>query len=147
MSLLSALQKITSKKKKRIGRGYGSGKGGHTVGKGTKGQTSRVGAVKVPIWFEGGQLPIVKRMPMIRGKSKMSVLRPTAEVTFNDLNQLDTEVVSLETLKLNKLIDHRFSKAKIVQTGKLSKKVVVKGIKVSQQAQKIIEKLGGKVEA
>jgi len=147
MSLLTQLTKITSKKKKRIGRGYGCGKGGHTVGKGVKGQKSRTGGVKVPVWFEGGQLPIIKRMPMTRGKSKMNVLRPTAEVTFDDLNKLDTNVISLETLKLNKIIDKRFRKAKIIHTGKkLDKKITVKGLRVSKKAQEVIESLGGKIE-
>jgi large subunit ribosomal protein L15 len=145
MSLLKSLKKITSKSKKRIGRGYGSGKGGHTVGKGQKGQTSRVGA-KIPVWFEGGQLPIIKRMPMTRGKGRFKVVRPTAEITLNDLQKMDTSIISLETLKLHKVIESAYKKAKIISTGVLNKKVNVKDLKVSKKAREIIEKLGGSVE-
>ena len=64
---LDQLPKITTKKKKRLGRGYGSGKGGHTVGRGAKGQKARG---KVKLGFEGGQLPLIKRLPLKRGKGK-----------------------------------------------------------------------------
>lgn len=145
MSLFDKLQKTTDKSNKRLGRGYGSGKGGHTVGRGQKGQKSRVGS-KVPLWFEGGSLPLTKRLPMWRGKSRFENLEPTAELTFLDLNALDLAEISLDTLKLNKVIDHGFKKAKIIKKGKLNKKIIVKGIKVSQAAKKEIEALGGKVE-
>jgi large subunit ribosomal protein L15 len=68
MSILSSLTKITTRSKKRLGRGYGSGKGGHTSSRGQKGQKSRVGS-KVPLWFEGGALPLSKRIPMWRVKA------------------------------------------------------------------------------
>ena len=63
MSLLQKLAKTVTKSNKRVGRGYGSGKGGHTASRGQKGQKSRVGS-KIPLWFEGGQLPGVKKYPM-----------------------------------------------------------------------------------
>lgn len=145
MSLLNKLEKITSKSSKRLGRGYGSGKGGHTVGRGQKGQKSRRGS-KIPLWFEGGSLPLSKRLPMWRGKGRFKVLIPTAELTFIDLNSMNLEDITLDTLKLNKLIDSRFKKAKIIKKGKLNRKINVKGIAVSQAAKKEIESLGGKVE-
>lgn len=145
MSLFDKLQKTTTRSNKRLGRGYGSGKGGHTVGRGQKGQKSRVGA-KIPLWFEGGSLPITKRLPMWRGKSRFENLEPSAELTFNDLNALDLEEISLDTLKLNKIIGFGFKKAKIIKKGKLNRKIIVKGIKVSETAKKEIESLGGKVE-
>ena len=64
---LDKLPKTTSRKKKRVGRGYGSGKGGHTAGRGAKGQKARS---KVKPWFEGGQANIIRRMAMQRGKGK-----------------------------------------------------------------------------
>jgi large subunit ribosomal protein L15 len=145
MSLFNQLKKTNSRSSKRLGRGYGSGKGGHTVGRGQKGQKSRVGS-KVPLWFEGGSLPLTKRLPMWRGKGRFKTLRLTAELTFNDLNTMDLEEISLDSLKINKLIDVRFKKAKIIKKGKLNRKINVKGIAVSEAAQKEIESLGGKVE-
>lgn len=145
MSLLNSLSKITSRPSKRVGRGYGSGKGGHTAGRGVKGQGSRVGA-KIPLWFEGGQLPGVKKYPMLRGKARFNTVRPTAEISLSDLNKLPTAEVTLETLKLNKLIDRRFKKAKIIATGTLQQKRVIKGIPATAQARRAIEKLGGSVE-
>jgi len=130
---------------KRLGRGYGSGKGGHTVGRGQKGQKSRKGK-PIPLWFEGGQLPGVKKYPMIRGKSRFSVLTPTAEITLTDLEKLSTNMVTLETLKLHKVIDRRFKKAKIIYNGKLTKKRQIKGILISAKARQAVEKLGGSVE-
>lgn len=145
MSLIHNLDKITTKKAKRIGRGYGSGKGGHTSSRGQKGQKSRVGS-KIPLWFEGGSLPLSKRLPMWRGKNRLKVLNPTAELTFEDLNKLTISDLTLEALKENKIIDKRFKKAKIINKGKLSKKVNVSGIKVSASAKKEIEALGGSVK-
>ena len=145
MSLIHNLEKITDRKAKRLGRGYGSGKGGHTSSRGQKGQKSRVGS-KIPLWFEGGSLPLSKRMPMWRGKSRLKVLNPTAELTFEDLNKLDISELTLDSLKENKVIDKRFKKAKIINKGKLSKKVNVSGINVSASAKKEIEALGGTVK-
>lgn len=145
MSLQSTLISTIDKSHKRVGRGYGSGKGGHNSGRGTKGQGSRSGG-KNPLWFEGGQLPIIKRMPMIRGKSKFNVLHPTAEVNVSALEKMKAEVVSLETLKLEKIIDKKFKKAKVIAGGELHRKVVIQGLKVTPAAQQAIEQAGGKVE-
>lgn len=145
MSLMNQLIKITDRPSKRLGRGYGSGKGGHTSSRGQKGQKSRVGS-KVPLWFEGGSLPLTKRLPMWRGKGRFKNVRLTAELTFLDINRMEIVDISLDTLKLNKLVDPRYKKAKIIKKGKLNRVINVKGIKVSAAAQKEIEALGGKVE-
>jgi len=144
MSLLNTLSKIVAKSKKRIGRGYGSGVGGHTSTRGQKGYKSRQGS-KVPLWFEGGQLPLIKRLPMLRGKGKLNVVRPTAEVSLKDLEKMKATEISLETLKLEKVIDSKFSKAKIIRGGTLTRKVVITGIPASKQAKAYIEQLGGQV--
>ncbi len=141
MSLLNNLTSIVSKSSKRIGRGYGSGKGGHTSSRGMKGQRSRVGS-KIPLWFEGGQLPLTKRLPMLRGKGRFNVLVPTAEVTLTDINKMTAKVISLETLKLEKVINTRFKKAKLVKTGKLTRKVTVE-IPTSAAAKREVENAGG----
>lgn len=144
MSLLNSVAKVKQKSKKRVGRGYGSGKGTYS-GKGFKGQNARRGG-GVPLWFEGGQLPMVRKFPHLRGKQRMKSVRPVAEIRLSDLNELKSEIVSLETLKLERLIDSRFKSAKIIQSGELKKKITIKGLRVTKGAKKAIEDLGGKVE-
>lgn len=145
MSLLGSLVKTVSKKQKRLGRGYGSTKGGHTASRGTKGQKSRGGS-KIPLWFEGGQLPLVKRMPMLRGKSRFKSLGRIAEINFNDIEKANLKEVTLESLKLNKVIEPKFRNAKLVKSGELKSKINVKGLRVTKGAREIIEGLGGKIE-
>lgn len=144
MSLLGNLTKITTKSQKRVGRGYGSGKGGHNSSRGTKGYKSRQGS-KVPLWFEGGQLPLIKRLPMLRGKGRLNVVRPTAQVTLSALEKMTAEVITLDSLKLEKVIDTRFKKAKIIASGELTRKVTVQGVSVSKAAKSAIEKNGGSI--
>jgi large subunit ribosomal protein L15 len=145
MSLLSSLNSIASRKSKRVGRGIGSGKGGHNSGRGSKGQRERTGG-KIPLWFEGGHLPLIKRMPMLRGKGKFKVVRPCAEVSLSELNKMSASTVTLETLKLEKVIDKKFKKAKIIGTGTMSQAVTVQGLLVSKSAKEAIEKVGGSVK-
>lgn len=146
MSLLNQLTSIVDKSKKRVGRGYGSGKGGHTSGRGAKGQKAGRSGAKVPIWFEGGQLPLIRRLPKWPGKGRFKSLEPSAELTLTDLEKMNSEVISLETLKKEKVIDVRFKKAKIIKTGQLKRAVTVKGVPVSAGAKKEIENAGGSVE-
>ena len=145
MSILNLITKITTKGAKRLGRGYGSGKGGHTSSRGQKGQGSRTGS-NVPLWFEGGSLPLSKRIPMWRGKGRFKSLISCAELTFDDLNKIELTDITMDSLKLNRIIDKRFKKAKVISKGKLSRKVNLKGIAVSASAKKEIEALGGAVE-
>ncbi len=144
MSLLNNLPKVVSKAKKRIGRGIGTGVGGHTATRGQKGYKSRQGS-KVALWFEGGQLPLIKRLPMLRGKGRLNVVRPTAEVSLTEIENMQADTISLETLKLEKVIDKRYKKAKVIGGGELKRKVTITGIAVSQQAQEQVEKAGGSV--
>lgn len=144
--MLNELQKITSNPKKRVGRGYGSGKGGHTVGRGTKGQRSRKSG-NAPAWFEGGQLPLIKRLPMQRGKNRFNVLVPTAAVSLSDLSNMTAEVITLDALKLEKIIHSRFQRAKVIANGKIERKVIVRGLPVSAGAAKQIEQAGGSIES
>lgn len=144
MAIFDKILPTSTKSRKRVGRGYSSGKGGHTVGRGSKGQKSRQGG-KIPLWFEGGQLPLIKRVPMWRGKGRMSVVRPTAEVRLSDLEKMKSKTVSLATLKEERVIDRRFKKAKIIATGKLKRAVVVEGLALSAKAQEKILEAGGKV--
>ena len=145
MSLLNSLRRTQTGSNKRAGRGYGSGKG-HTSGRGQKGQNSRNGGTR-PLWFEGGQLPLFKRLPMQRGKGRFNVINPTAAVTLTDLEKMSAAEVTLDTLKLEKIIDVRFRKAKVIANGTVTRKVTLKGVRATKAAQQAIEKAGGSVEA
>lgn len=144
--MLNELKKIAAVPKKRVGRGYGSGKGGHTSGRGTKGQRARKSG-QAPAWFEGGQLPMIKRLPMQRGKDRFNVLVPTAAVSLSDLEKMKAEVVTLDALKLEKVIHSRFQRAKVIANGKIERKVIVRGLPVSAGAAKQIEQAGGSIES
>jgi large subunit ribosomal protein L15 len=145
MSILHQLLSITDRKKKRVGRGYGSGKGGHTSGRGQKGQKSRRGAT-IPVWFEGGQLPLIKRLPMWRGKDRFSSVRSTAQITLANLESMKSSTITLDTLKEEKLIESKFKRAKIIATGVITRKLSISGIGVSAKAKSLIEAAGGSVE-
>ena len=118
--LLASLPKSTLKSKKRLGRGFGSGVGGHTVGRGQKGQKTRG---TIPAWFEGGQLPIVRRTPFIKGKHRFQSIYSQPIVVnldflskFADNTVVDAKLLS-ESLKLNEKESKRGFK--IVATGKI----------------------------
>ncbi len=144
--LLSNLPSITARSKKRLGRGYGSGKGGHTTNRGQKGQKSRS---KIPLWFEGGQLPLIRRTPFLRGKGRFkSLKKQPLTINLYQLNNFKTGAkvnldTTIKTLKLNssKVAKHGL---KIIATGKLDKALKVE-LPASAGAIKAIEKAGGKV--
>ncbi len=143
--ILSNLPKTVVNKKKRLGRGYGSGVGGHTVGRGQKGQKTRG---VMPLWFEGGQLPIVRRTPFIKGKHRFQVinLQPIT-VNFDILTKYfeDKAVIDAATLiKTLKISDKEAKRGfKIIATGKLEKALEV-SVPATAGAIKAIEKAGGK---
>lgn len=141
--MLNTLEKITTKKQKRLGRGFGSGCGGHTVGKGTKGHNSRQGK-KTPLWFEGGQLPLIKRLPYARGKFHFRSLQLfTQLVKLSDLDRLNGTDVTPESLKAYNLVSNTINPIKIVATGSVKKVGQVRGVKVTASARKAIEEAGG----
>lgn len=144
MSQLANLPSITHRPVKRLGRGYGSGKGGHTSSRGQKGQRSRRGK-GIPLWFEGGQLPLIKRLPMWRGKDRLSVVRPVNTITLAQLDRLPAGEVTIDTLRLHKLLSHRSTNCKIIANGTITKSLNLTGIKVSQAAQAQIVAAGGQV--
>lgn len=144
MSILNQMSKTTQTAGKRVGRGYGSGKGGHSSGRGAKGAGARKSS-SMPLWFEGGQLPLVKRLPMIRGKSRFNTLGKIAEVNLGDLAKVKAEQITLDSLKLAGLVEKNAKNAKVVATGKLDKAITVTGLRVSAGAKKAIEAAGGKV--
>jgi large subunit ribosomal protein L15 len=130
------------KEKKRVGRGMGSGLG-KTGGRGHKGQKSRSGG-RVKPGFEGGQMPLQKRLPKYGFTSR--VARVTAEIRLSELNSVDAEVIDLEALRAAGLVTSGMKRAKVFLSGELKKAVTVKGLGVTKGAQAAIEAAGGKVE-
>ena len=130
------------KNAKRVGRGAGSGVG-KTAGRGHKGQKSRSGG-KVSPGFEGGQMPLQKRLPKYGFSSRVS--RTTAQVRVGELNAVDAEVVDLAALKAADLVKDNVTRARVFLSGELGKPVTVKGLAVTKGAREAIEKAGGKVE-
>jgi|TARA_B110001452_G_scaffold255052_1_gene247116 large subunit ribosomal protein L15 len=137
----------TNKKKIRVGRGIGSGKG-KTSGRGHKGQKSRRGvSIKS---FEGGQMPLYRRLPK-RGfksfnKPNIAILNLSKLQTFHDTKRLNIEqLVDLKLLKDKKIINKKYSKLKILGSGDLKAKLNITANYVSKQAQEKIEKFGGKL--
>lgn len=130
---------------KRVGRGIGSGKG-KTCGRGHKGQRARAGGFH-KVGFEGGQMPMQRRMPKSGFRSQKALL--SAEVRLSDLNKIAAEVIDLTTLKDANLINKNIQFVKIILAGELQKKkmITVQGVAVTAGARKAIEAAGGKVEA
>ncbi len=128
--------------KKRVGRGIGSGIG-KTGGRGHKGLKSRSGGSVKP-GFEGGQMPLQKRLPKYGFTSRIG--RVTAEVRLSELAQVDAEVIDLEALKQADVVNINIKRAKIFLSGELTKAVTIKGLAVTKGAKAAIEAAGGKVE-
>ena len=129
------------KVKKRVGRGIGSGLG-KTAGRGHKGLKSRSGGSVKP-GFEGGQMPLQKRLPKFGFSSRIALV--SSEIRLSELNKIDGELVSLETLRSANLINRNIKQVKIFLSGKLEKTVVVKGLSVTKGARSAIEAAGGSV--
>jgi large subunit ribosomal protein L15 len=130
------------REKKRVGRGIGSGLG-KTAGRGHKGLKSRSGGSVKP-GFEGGQMPLQKRLPKYGFTSRISFV--TAQVRLSELNLVDGDVVDLETLKQADVLNANIKRAKIFASGELKKAVTVKGLSVTKGAKAAIEAAGGKIE-
>lgn len=126
----------------RVGRGIGSGSG-KTCGRGHKGQSSRSGFSKKQ-GFEGGQMPLQRRVPKFGFKSRVGMI--TAEVPLQVLTKVKAKVIDLAALKAANIIGSNIKRAKIMLKGELDKAVTIKEIKVTRGARKAIETAGGKVE-
>lgn len=144
---LHTMPKTTSAKRKRVGRGYGSGKGGHTVGRGTKGQKARS---KVKIWFEGGELALLRRLPKTRGKGRFRPSdRSPVIVNLKDLSAFPKGAsVTSEFLVKAGVVKQgevdRFG-IKILGEGELKQALTIK-VPISGRAKKKVLEKGGKVE-
>jgi large subunit ribosomal protein L15 len=131
----------SKKARRRVGRGIGSGLG-KTAGRGHKGQKSRAGGFH-KVGFEGGQMPLQRRLPK-RG-FKSAQLKYNGEVTLGDLQQLSADEVDLLTLKAAGLVRQLVKTVKVIKSGELSRKVVLKGIGATAGAKAAIEAAGGSV--
>ena len=130
------------KNAKRVGRGIGSGTG-KTAGRGHKGQKSRSGGSVRP-GFEGGQMPLQKRLPKYGFTSRMA--RTTAQIRLSELNAVDGDTIDLAALKAADLVKENVVRARVFLSGELNKAVSLKGLTVTKGAREAIEKAGGKVE-
>ena len=127
---------------KRVGRGIGSGLG-KTGGRGHKGLKSRSGGSVKP-GFEGGQMPLQRRLPKFGFNSRKAAL--VAEIRLNELTLVEGDTVDLEALKKADVIGEKIQRARVILSGEIKSAVTVKGLKVTKGAKAAIEAAGGKVE-
>jgi len=127
---------------KRVGRGIGSGLG-KTCGRGHKGQKARAGGFH-KVGFEGGQMPLQRRLPKMGFTSRSGVTR--AEVRLNELNRVEGDVVDLAALIKAGVVNRSTKTAKIIASGEVSRALTVRGVGATKGARAAIEAAGGTVE-
>jgi large subunit ribosomal protein L15 len=127
---------------KRVGRGIGSGLG-KTAGRGHKGQKARSGGSVKP-GFEGGQMPLQRRLPKFGFTSRTSFV--SDQVTLSEIAKVEGDSVTLETLKAAGLIKKEILFVKVMKSGEINRAVTLSGIRVSKGALEAINAAGGKVE-
>jgi large subunit ribosomal protein L15 len=142
------LNSITSapgarKTRLRVGRGASAGQG-KTCGRGVKGQRARKGGYH-KVGFEGGQMPLQRRLPKVGFRSKMA--KTVAEVRLSELAKLTGEIVTVETLKEANLIPQDVIRARIVSSGGVAKAYTVRGVHLTKGALVAVQAAGGKQEA
>jgi large subunit ribosomal protein L15 len=149
MEVLNQLSKTKTKSKRRIGRGFGSTNGGHTVGRGSKGQKARS---KVRITFDGQKIKKgwIKRLPFLRGKHRLLSHSKPAVFSLSKIDKLfkKDETVTLATIakKTNLSLKKSNVFVKILATGEITKAINFKNILLSESAKKKIISAGGKID-
>ena len=131
------------KERTRVGRGIGSGLG-KTAGRGHKGQFARSGKGKVKPGFEGGQMPLQRRLPKVGFRSKLK--DDVAEVLLYSLDRLPGTEVDFAALRAAGLVPTAAKRAKLVKKGDVARKYVIKGVATTAGAKAAIEAAGGRVE-
>jgi large subunit ribosomal protein L15 len=131
------------KERVRVGRGVGSGLG-KTAGRGHKGQFARSGKGKVKPGFEGGQMPMQRRLPKVGFRSKTA--HEVSEVLLYKLETVKAEIVDFDALKAAGLVENRAERAKIVKKGEITRAIKLKGVAVTAGAKAAILAAGGSVE-
>jgi large subunit ribosomal protein L15 len=127
----------------RVGRGASAGQG-KTCGRGVKGQRARKGGYH-KVGFEGGQMPLQRRLPKVGFRSKIAPL--VAEVRLSELAKITGDLIDLASLKAANLVPAQTARARIVASGVVARAVTVKGVHVTKGARSAIEGAGGKIEA
>ena len=141
---LNTLQPAVGSKsaRHRVGRGVGSG-WGKTAGRGHKGQKSRAGGFH-KVGFEGGQMPLHRRLPK-RGFTSLT-RRFCEEVRLNELQGLSVEEIDVSVLKAANIVSARALSSRVILSGEISRKVVLRGLSATKGAKAAIEAAGGSVE-
>jgi len=134
----------SKKARRRVGRGIGSGLG-KTAGRGHKGSFARAGKGKIKAGFEGGQMPMQRRLPKIGFRSKRAL--DVAEVLLYQLDKLDAGTIDFAALRAAKLVPTSAKQAKIVKKGEVSKSFVLTGLLATAGAKAAIEAAGGRLDA
>jgi large subunit ribosomal protein L15 len=132
----------SKKKAVRVGRGIGSGIG-KTAGRGHKGQKARAGGYH-KINFEGGQMPIQRRLPKMGFKSKMALVKD--EINLAQIEKLGLDEISIEILQAHDIIQHKIKRVKIIGQAEISRPIVIKGLEATKSARAAIENAGGRIE-
>ncbi len=135
-------RKGSRKAGKRFGRGISAGQG-KTSGRGQKGQHSRSGGYH-KVGFEGGQMPLQRRLPKVGFASRMAYL--TSELRLHELEIPSDDVIDIKSLKKARLVPARATKVKVIKSGKIEKAVKIKGLAVTKGARAAIEAVGGSIE-
>ena len=138
-TLKPALGEKTSKK--RVGRGMGSGMG-KTAGRGHKGQKARSGGF-TKIGFEGGQMPLQRRLPKVGFSSRISIV--TSQVTLGQLDKLTEKDINIDVLKKHNLITKNILRVKVMLSGEINRAINLVGIKATKGAKVAIEAAKGTI--
>ena len=131
----------TTKNRKRVGRGIGSGTG-KTAGRGHKGQKSRSGGF-TKIGFEGGQMPLQRRLPKVGFTSRVSLI--TSQVTLSQLDKLSEKEITIDVLKKHNLVTKNISRVKVMLSGEINRPINLVGIKPTKGAKAAIEAAKGTI--
>jgi large subunit ribosomal protein L15 len=131
------------KERTRVGRGIGSGLG-KTAGRGHKGSYARTGTGKIKPGFEGGQMPLQRRLPKVGFRSKLKA--DTAEIRLYQLEKLSDSTIDLAVLLAAGLVDPKAKRARLVKKGEVSRAIKLVGIAVTAGAKAAILAAGGSVE-
>ena len=127
--------------RKRVGRGMGSGMG-KTAGRGHKGQKSRSGGF-TKIGFEGGQMPLQRRLPKVGFTSRVSLI--TSQVTLSQLDKLSEKEITIDVLKKYNLVTKNISRVKVMLSGEINRPINLVGIKPTKGAKAAIEAAKGTI--
>jgi large subunit ribosomal protein L15 len=126
----------------RVGRGIGSGHG-KTAGRGHKGQKERAGGFH-KVGFEGGQMPLQRRLPKVGFTSRTS--RLNGEVRLHELARVEGGVIDLEALRRANIVSRNITRVKVIASGAIDRAVTLKGLRVTRGARAAIEAAGGSIE-